>query len=438
LRRCSPRVHDRLLVSIPDKHRRRARAAFSLRLRLAVGLVIVAAAALTSGGAIAGSTSSGTLVVSVSGLPHGTAASVVVRGSGYRRAVKTSTTLSALPFGTYTVTAATVSAAGKRYSGRVDTRTVTLRSAHKRATVRVSYTAGARAALEVATTSLPAATAGVPYSVTLHARGGKPPYTWKYKSFSSLNWLFNESPADLFPPSGTISGTPVSSGTLTFTAIVSDAGGASASRTLTIKSEGGAAGKIVFDVSGLRSAATVVELSLYSLAPRSGLPTVQAQASNSQPATFDLAPGVYRLGGLNSATGFCNTGPDTCWYLPTELQLHTLPTFALAPGQTLRVPVPMQAVAVGTLVIHTTGSAGTNIGLGVTGDPGGADWEIREPFHPGDTATRQLTPGAHTVSAYRCAGPCIAQRPPRANPPAFKQLPVTITRGQVTEITVDF
>ncbi len=83
----------------------------------------------------------------------------------------------------------------------------------------------------VTTTSLPAATVGAPYSATLTASGGTTPYTWSISSGSLPKGL------SLTASSGTISGTPTTAGTSSFTVKVTGAktsGSGSATLTLTV------------------------------------------------------------------------------------------------------------------------------------------------------------------------------------------------------------
>ena len=70
--------------------------------------------------------------------------------------------------------------------------------------------------LSIATTSLPNATAGQPYSFTLQASGGTPPYSWTVTSGSLPVGL-------VLATSGIVSGTPTSGGTTTFSVTVTDA-----------------------------------------------------------------------------------------------------------------------------------------------------------------------------------------------------------------------
>ncbi|MGO8786324.1 MAG: beta strand repeat-containing protein [Terriglobia bacterium] len=73
--------------------------------------------------------------------------------------------------------------------------------------------------LSISTTSLPNAVVGTPYSEPLQASGGTPPYTWTVASGSSLpTWLTIGGSGT----SWTVSGTPTSTGPVSFTLTVTD------------------------------------------------------------------------------------------------------------------------------------------------------------------------------------------------------------------------
>lgn len=95
---------------------------------------------------------------------------------------------------------------------------------------------GGAAALSIATTSLPAGTAGSPYNAILAAGGGRPPYSW---AASTL-------PAGLTlnPTAGTITGTPSAAGSYPVTLTVTDQAGGTQSQAfaLTIVTGGGQPG----------------------------------------------------------------------------------------------------------------------------------------------------------------------------------------------------
>ncbi|MDE2236236.1 MAG: putative Ig domain-containing protein, partial [Gammaproteobacteria bacterium] len=76
--------------------------------------------------------------------------------------------------------------------------------------------------------SLPAATTGVNYDVTLQAAGGTPPYTWSVASGTLPSW------AKLDASTGNISGIPDATGQTQLTLKVTDSGSPAASATLSV------------------------------------------------------------------------------------------------------------------------------------------------------------------------------------------------------------
>ncbi|HMA46137.1 MAG TPA: putative Ig domain-containing protein, partial [Frankiaceae bacterium] len=92
------------------------------------------------------------------------------------------------------------------------------------ATVTVTAPAG----LSVATAELPGGTAGSPYSATLAAAGGTPPYTWAVVAGTLPPGL------SLAPSTGAISGSPTTAGTSGLTVQVSDSASRTAAAALAI------------------------------------------------------------------------------------------------------------------------------------------------------------------------------------------------------------
>ncbi len=82
--------------------------------------------------------------------------------------------------------------------------------------------------LTIATTSLPAPFQSTPYSATLLAGGGTPPFTWSISSGQLPSGL------TLDPSTGTISGTPTATGSFSFTAQVNDVASGQASAPFTL------------------------------------------------------------------------------------------------------------------------------------------------------------------------------------------------------------
>jgi endonuclease/exonuclease/phosphatase family metal-dependent hydrolase len=91
-----------------------------------------------------------------------------------------------------------------------------------------AYTVQVYAAPEVATATLPPATSGTSYAVTLNALGGQPPLRWALADGSLPPGLF-------LSAEGELSGVPRGLGGYPFTARVRDANGALATRTLILE-----------------------------------------------------------------------------------------------------------------------------------------------------------------------------------------------------------
>jgi len=87
--------------------------------------------------------------------------------------------------------------------------------------------------VEIITTSpLPAGTVGTPYSTTLQAIGGSPPYSWSVLSGSLPPGT------TLGPGSGVLAGTPTQAGAFTFTIEATDSLGDTATRQFVLRVEG--------------------------------------------------------------------------------------------------------------------------------------------------------------------------------------------------------
>jgi hypothetical protein len=107
-------------------------------------------------------------------------------------------------------------------------------------------------ALGITTTSLPGGYVGVPYSATLGATGGVPPYTWSISPGTLPAGL------TLAESTGVISGTPTASGSSSFTADVTDSQSnmASAQLQITINpalSNSALSGNYAFSLSGYQT-----------------------------------------------------------------------------------------------------------------------------------------------------------------------------------------
>lgn len=106
--------------------------------------------------------------------------------------------------------------------------------------VDVIFSPSGPAPLAITTTSLPSGTVGTPYSQTLVASGGTPPYTWAVTS-GSLPSGFSLS------TQGEITGTATSAGTSAFTVTVTDSARNTASLALTITMSTSSSSTIFYD-----------------------------------------------------------------------------------------------------------------------------------------------------------------------------------------------
>jgi hypothetical protein len=137
------------------------------------------------------------------------------------------------------------------------------------APVTVSHSGQTYAApLLIATDALPNATYGVPYSQTLQAIGGKPPYTWGVAS-GSLPGVLSLS------TSGQITGSPSTGGTSSFMVKVTDAESSVATRDLTLTvNKAGTATSLISSANPSFFGQTVTFTATVSAtAPASGTPT---------------------------------------------------------------------------------------------------------------------------------------------------------------------
>jgi hypothetical protein len=193
--------------------------------------------------------------------------------------------------------------------------------------------------LSITTTSLTAGAIGVPYSASLAASGGVPPYTWSITSGTL--------PAGLsLSSSGLISGTPTNQETQSFTVQVSDSqttpATATANLSLTINGPTGRLnGNYVFSFFGYQNGSQVLQAGSFT-ADGAGNITNGLMDSNSVAGVHTSLSftGTYSLDSTN-------TGPMT-------LTIATLGTF------TYQLAIP----ATGTIRFIQNGTAG-NQGSGV-------------------------------------------------------------------------
>jgi hypothetical protein len=140
--------------------------------------------------------------------------------------------------------------------------------------------------------SLPAATVGGTYNEALVAAGGVPPYTWSLTTDSALPEGIN------LASTGTLSGSPVSAGSATFTVRVTDSQNVSSTKTFTLSVGGG----LTITTTQLQPATAGVAYAQALSASGGQAPYTWAVKSGSLPGGLTLSPeGI--ISGTPAATG---------------------------------------------------------------------------------------------------------------------------------------
>ncbi|MGA9626458.1 MAG: putative Ig domain-containing protein [Bryobacteraceae bacterium] len=146
--------------------------------------------------------------------------------------------------------------------------------------------------LTLTTTSLPAGSVGVPYSQTLAASGGFPPYAWQLSSGNTPGGL------TLNQYSGTISGTPATAGSFSFQVKVYDSQQGSATGSFTIRI---AAGAFTITTSSLPAGTVGTAYTATTLAATGGTPPYTWSASGLPSGLSISSAGV--ISGTPTASG---------------------------------------------------------------------------------------------------------------------------------------
>jgi len=238
--------------------------------------------------------------------------------------------------------------------------------------------------LRITTSALPDGAVGQSYSATLTAQGGRAPYTWSLAGGAPPNGL-------ALADSGLLAGTPTGSGRFTFTAVVTDQGGASVSQEVSVTVREPRAGAVAL-VSGRSSESFACALL--------GDGTVRCWGENSSGQLGDgtttnrLTPvAVSGLSGAVSLTpsadGMCallGDGTARCWGNNMAGQLGD--------GTTTTRLTPVLVSGLSGAV--SVASSGTGSGMcALLGDGTARCWGSNFSGQLGDgTTTRRLTPVA--------------------------------------------
>ena len=144
----------------------------------------------------------------------------------------------------------------------------------------------------VTTTSLPSGTVGTAYSTTLQASGGTAPYTWSISSGSLPAGL------SLVASTGVISGTPTTTGTVSFTVQVKDAANNTGTKALSIA------------VAAAAQPPTVTTTSLPSGTVGTAYSTTLQASGGTAPYTWSISSGSLPAGlSLVASTGVISGTP---------------------------------------------------------------------------------------------------------------------------------
>jgi len=213
-------------------------------------------------------------------------------------------------------------------------------AAAQQATVQLTLVV-ASPPLSITQTSIPAGTQNTPYSTSLSATGGVPPYTWSFGPGTNSDGL-QICPQDgllVCSAGGLIFGTPTSAGTFTLNPVVRDSTGATATVPLTLVVGAG----VIIQTSSLAPGAVGASYSQTLAGSGGKTPYVWSVSTGSLPAGLTL----------NSATGVISGTPTAGGIIPFTI--------------TLTDATPVQATA--ALTINVLGITTTSLPDGTVGTP---------------------------------------------------------------------
>jgi hypothetical protein len=268
--------------------------------------------------------SSGALSVVVAGLPNGVDAAVTVTGPGsYTRSITSTTTLTTLEPGSYTIRSAPVSAAGNGYTASAAVQTVEVSASLVAAPATVTYSLST-GSLAVAVTGLPGGTNG---AVTVSGPGG---YSRALTATATLPGLvpgsYTVAAATVVvtgndwlpsPPTQTVT---VSASAVAAPATVAYALGTGSLAVTVTGVPGGASGAVTVTGPGSYSRSISATTTLSALVP--GTYTIAAAAITSGGQSFTAATASQNV--TVNATSTAATGTRTIdWLRPARRHSST-------------------------------------------------------------------------------------------------------------------
>lgn len=248
--------------------------------------------------------------------------------------------------------------------------------------------------LAVSRTSFPEGTTGAFYSTTLAATGGTPPYTWSIASGSL--------PAGLkLTAGGSISGTPTTGGTVSFTVRVTDSAGASASSSVSISVTAPTIPTPSLGQSKNWSGYYLEGSGFTSVSSTFTVPNVSAASTNTDTAEWVGIDGVsnsnlIQAGVSENYSASTNRVSIFAWWeiLPAPDTPISLAIVSPSPGDRMTVSIAQQSVGLWSVRVSddTKGQVFT-ISLSYNGPLTSAEWIVEA---PADLSGNVLTLGQYS------------------------------------------
>ncbi|MBV6521178.1 MAG: hypothetical protein MNPFHGCM_01305 [Gemmatimonadaceae bacterium] len=321
--------------------------------------VTVTPGATTTATTIAYALASGSISLSINGLP-GASANVVVTGpGGYSRVATTTGLILGLTPGSYTITASSVTLQSVTYAPNPSVQTVNVPASLAAVPVTVTYSP-ASGSLTLTVLNLPA---GVGANVSIAGPGGYVQHPTASQTYSGL-------------PSGsyTITAQPVTNGPTTYTPLpltqtIAVVAGATASAAVTYSAMGGGF-NLTIDGAYITQSVQAYSGSVPLIANRDGLLRVFVRASQTNTATPAVRARFYSGATLISTIDMSPTVPS----VPTtidEAQMSkswnaTVPLSVLQPGVSMLVDVdPANAIVESAESDNAFPASGTPLALDV-------------------------------------------------------------------------